>query len=226
MERRNPGGAEARRGGARRGHWILGLGGGEVQSWGAGGNQGLLNGRGPGSRRACPGKGAARIMAGDLGRDWRGRVEKEGSDMGAGLLAALGQRARELSAEGKRRQVGLLGQEKKGARGGDGRRAGSACRRDTARERGRAARAGVRADWAGRGGEAVAGLGRARREGARAGLKKGLGCLAGPENRAASGRKGERERFGPSGCWLLGWIGFSYFSGFPFLSLSNHTQTI
>ena len=47
-------------------------------------------------QRACPGKGAARITAGDFGCDWRGRVGKEGSDMGAGLSAALGQRAREV----------------------------------------------------------------------------------------------------------------------------------
>ena len=53
-----------------------------------------------------------------------------------------------------------------------------------------------------------------------------VGLLSWAGKPAASGRKGDRERFGPSGCWLLGWIGFSYFSGFPFLSLSNHTQTI
>ena len=35
-------------------------------------------------------------MAGDFARDWRGRVGREGSDMGAGLSAALGQRAREV----------------------------------------------------------------------------------------------------------------------------------
>jgi len=55
---------------------------------------GWFKGAGRGSRRACPGKGAARITAGDFGRDWRGRVGREESDKGAGLSAVLGQRAR------------------------------------------------------------------------------------------------------------------------------------
>jgi len=57
---------------------------------------GWFKGAGRGSRRACPGKGAARITAGDFGRDWRGRVGREGPDMGAGLSAALEQWAREV----------------------------------------------------------------------------------------------------------------------------------
>ena len=51
---------------------------------------GWFKGAGRGSRRACPGKGAARITAGDFGRDWRGRVGREGPDMGGRAVSGAG----------------------------------------------------------------------------------------------------------------------------------------
>ena len=146
-----------------------------------------------------PGLGQGNFWKGVLG-DWpAGPCASAGVERGHGAA-----RERRGNAE-QRLWPGIAG---------GGRRiwpVGPAWQRDAARQRGqtsgdagglhgRAARAGVRADWAGRGGETVAGLGRARREGARAGLRKGLGCLG----------------------WVSFW--FSIFLGFLFFPFLTQNQ--